>query len=291
MAESLINTKRRINTIRSTEKITKARKLVASVKYQRYKKRYTSNLDYEKAREEIRYTAFSWKDKKDPIPPLRQSYPHAEKRLFIIRTSTLGLCGSYNYAVFKRVDPMLDDKDELLLIGGKGVSHYKSFKGKTYLEYENLRNSFSFGQIKHLRHEIVSLYKTGRYKEIHFVYTAYKNSLTFLPRDEVILPLTLDREKLKEKKDIYPPLFEPDKNEVLLKTAAHYLDSFLYSRLLESELSELSSRRNAMENATDNAEEIENELRIRYNKRRQGAITQEITEIVAGANAGKKKED
>ncbi len=291
MAESLINTKRRINTIRSTEKITKARKLVASVKYQRWKKRYTSNLGYEKARQEIRYTAFGCLNEKDKLPDAMVSHKEAKKKLYIIRTSTLGLCGAYNYNVFKRIDKELTEDDELLLIGSKGISHYTNKNYERKEDYSNLRNHFTFGQVKHLRHEIVNLYRTGKYKEVHLVYTHYKNSLNFIPQDEIILPFKADKEEVEKRKEAYPPLIEPDKREVISTTVLHYLDARIYQKLIESEISELCSRRNAMETATDSAEQIRGELRIQYNKSRQNAITQEITEVVAGANVGKKKED
>ena len=291
MAESLINTKRRINTIRSTEMITKARKLVASVKYQRWKKRYTSNLDYQKARQEIRYTALSCLNEKDKLPDARVPHVEAKKRLFIIRTSTLGLCGAYNYNIFKRIDKELTEEDELLLIGSKGISHYTNKGYERKEDYSNLRNHFTFGQIKHLRHEIRNLYKTGKYKEVHLIYTHYKNSLNFIPQDETILPFKADQREIEKQKEAYPPIVEPDKREVISACILHYLDARLYQKLIESEISELCSRRNAMETATDSAEQIKGELRIQYNKSRQNAITQEITEVVAGANAGKRKED
>lgn len=291
MAESLINTKRRINTISSTEKITKARKLVASVKYQRWKKRYVSNLEYAKEREETRYSALACLTEKDKKPETRLPHNESKKRLFIVRTSTLGLCGAYNYSIFKRLDPVLTEEDELLLIGTKGISHYQNRSYEKIEDYQDLRNRFSFGQVKHLRHQTIRLYKTGKYKEIHLVYTHYKNSLNFIPKDEILLPFSPNREEADNRKKDYPPILEPNKEEVLNRTIAHYLDSLRYQKLVESEISELCSRRNARETATDSAEQIRGELRIQYNKSRQNAITQEITEVVAGANAGKKKED
>ena len=123
-------------------------------------------------------------------------------------------------------------------------------------------------------------YLKGTYKEIHLIYTAYKNSLTFHPVDYTVLPLKIENTV----KEAYPPIMEPNQEAVLNALVPIYLKNSVYAKFLESEVCEQAARSNAMENATKNAEELLENLQIEFNKARQGAITQEITEIVGASN-------
>lgn len=291
MSESLVNTKRRIATIRSTKKITKAMKLVASVKYQRYKKIYEDNKAYSTHMKDAMLRTLSSIDFDSFELPAILKSPAKGKSLFIVVSSTLGLCGAYNYNLFKTLDPQIKEGDELLLIGQKALGHYSQSPYKKYTDYVDLLDKLSYSAVRRMRHFVLRLYKTGDYSKIILVYTQYKNSLTFLPTLHPLVPIIPEEEGLKEKtQDLNPPLFEPNIGEVLNQILPHYIDSSLYQKLIESEISELASRRNAMETATDSAEKIQSQLQLEYNKARQNAITQEITEVVAGANAGKEEE-
>ena len=291
MPESLVNTKRRINTIRSTEKITKAMKLVASVKFQRWRRYYEENKAYASGMKEtmlrtlasVDFDAFS-------KPYLLKSYP-SEKTLYVVVTSTLGLCGAYNYNLFKKLDPELKEQDEIVVIGNKALAHYANKGYKIYDQYVDILDTFSYSAVRRMRHFILRLYKKKEYSKIIFVYTHYHNSITFIPTLHTLVPLdpTVENEK-PLKRELNTPLFEPDQKTLLDQVLPHYLDSSIFHKLIESELSELASRRNAMETATDAADKIQSQLQLEYNKARQNAITQEITEVVAGANAGKKEE-
>ncbi len=291
MPESLVNTKRRITTIRSTEKITKAMKLVASVKYQRWKKYFEENKAYTIGMNQTMLRTLAGVDFYEANKPsILTSYPK-DKTLYIVVTSTLGLCGAYNYNLFKVLDPELNEQDELFFIGRKGLSHFNNKPYTKHTEYINLLDEFTYSAVRRMRHQIVRLYKSKKYSKVVLVYTKYVNSLTFTPVLHQLLPLDPKLEGVEEVKKSYnPPIFEPDAQEVLEQILPHYIDASLYNKLIESELSELASRRNAMETATDAADKIQAQLQLQYNKARQNAITQEITEVVAGANAGKKKE-
>lgn len=294
MAESLINSKRRINSIKSTEKITKAMKLVSSVKFQRWKRYYEENKAYSKGMEELLEKALVGIDfKKLKKENAILNPTDGKKDLYLLVTSSLGLCGSYNYALFKELENTLKEEDDLLFIGQKGFIHYKEKGDSSDESYLNLLdNSYSYGKVKNLRHALIRLYKEGQYKNIYLVYTHYKNSMTFLPMKERLLPIDLD-DKIVDKEDsvAFEPLCDPSQEEVLELLIPRALDSKIYTLLLEAEISELASRRNAMETATDSADKIVQQLMIVYNKTRQNAITQEITEVVSGANAGKKDEE
>lgn len=289
MSESLVNTKRRIATIRSTKKITKAMKLVASVKYQRWKKMYEENKAYSIGMHEtmmrtLKSISFDDLEKPDILQP-----KDTEKTLYVIVSSSLGLCGAYNYNLFKMIDPLLKESDEILPIGQKAFIHYNDGKHKLFDEYVGLLDQFSYSAVRRMRHFLLRKYKSGIYSKIILVYTQYKNSLTFLPTLHTLVPLIPEEEGITEANELQnPPLLEPNPAEVLNQILPHCLDSFIYQKLIESEISELASRRNAMETATDSADKIQAKLQLEYNKARQAAITQEITEVVGGANAGKE---
>ncbi len=289
MAESLVNTKRRINTIRSTMKITKAMKLVASVKYQRWKKMYDENLAYFSSMEKTVERTLSGIDfYEQPKPDLLLKRKEG-KTLYVIVSSTLGLCGAYNYNLFKAIDPLLKDGDEILPIGQKALSHYQSSSHVIHDGYVDMMDHLTYSAVRRMRHEILRHYRKNEYSRIVLVYTQYRNSLTFVPTVQTIVPM--EEPKMEEKKSFEEPVFEPDSKAVLDEILPHYLDASIYRKLMESEISELSSRRNAMETATDSADKIQSQLQLEYNKARQEAITQEITEVVGGANAGKEKDE
>lgn len=291
MPESLVNTKRRITTIRSTEKITKAMKLVASVKYQRWKKYFEENKAYITGMNQTMLRTLAGVDFYEAGKPNILTSYNKDQTLYIVVTSTLGLCGAYNYNLFKALDPVLKQQDELFFIGTKGLSHYNNKDFKKHTDYVDLLDNFTYSAVRRMRHQIVRLYKSQNYSKVVLVYTKYVNSLTFTPVLHQLLPLDPKLEGVDEvKKSLNPPIFEPNVQSVLEQILPHYIDASLYHKLIESELSELASRRNAMETATDAADKIQAQLQLEYNKARQNAITQEITEVVAGANAGKKKE-
>ena len=290
MAESLVNTRRRIATIKSTEKITKAMKLVATVKYQRCRRYYDESRPYSSQMQRMLITTLESVpfEELSSNPYIKES--EGEKTLYILVTSSLGLCGAYNYSLFKTLDPILKEGDGLYLIGTKGYTHYKNKEVEINEEYIHLLEEFRMSRVRRLRHSIVRDYKSGKYQKVVLVYTQYKNSMTFLPSLHTLLPLDVEALSLRKDSYDYEPLFEPDLQTVLENVITYSIDSQIYQRLIESELSELASRRNAMETATDAADKIVKQLQLQYNKSRQNAITQEITEVVAGANAGKKEE-
>lgn len=287
MAESLINTKRRINTIKSTEKITKAMKLVASVKFTRWKRYLEDNKGYFKGMKEALKDSLLACDSNLSENECVKKHD-SQSSLYVLISSSLGLCGSYNYSIFKSVDPLLNKDDQILVIGSKAQAYYLNKDYKVIDDQLSLMDDFRYSKVKKLRHKIVQLYRTGEYKEVILVYTHYKNSMTFIPTIEKLLPFDIEKEKEGKKLNGYPSICEPGAEELLDDLIPHYIDSLLYNRLLESELSEIASRRNAMESATDSADKIVSKLMIEYNKARQSAITQEITEVVAGATSGKK---
>lgn len=283
MPASLIETKRRIATIKSTEKITKAMKLVSSVKFQKWKKLFDDNFIYSKKIEDMFKKTYLGIDLKQiDLSTYLHSFSE-NKNLYIVVTSTLGLCGSYNYNIFKKLDSVIKKEDEILIIGQKGLLHYKNYPNKIYDTFVNLYDNFTFNNVRMLRHYLFKIYKDHTYHSISMCYTKFINSINFLPVIDVLVPFSdIDLSEYENNK--YPPIFDPSAEKVCDLIFPHYVDSLIYSRLISSGISEHTSRRNAMESASKNASDIVDDLTLIFNKSRQEQITQEITEVASAAN-------
>ena len=273
MSQEVTRIKARIKSVGDSLKVTSAMKLVSTVKLKKWKNKMISNRNY--AHEiELTTNKFLTYAKKYKTPLAEKN--DAEKNLYIIVTSNLGLCGSYNNNIFKLADSLIKENDHLLIFGGKGVAHFQDTSNLKIDKFDPASDLSDSKIVSDLIKFVVNEYLNGEYKEIHLVYSSYKNSLVLLAKDVVVLPLNMES---KEAID-FSPIFEPGEKELLDTLIPIYLKSFVYSRLLESEVCEFASRSNAMENATNNANELLDDLKIEFNKARQGAITQEIIEVV-----------
>ncbi len=278
MSTGVSKIKTRIKSITGAYKVTSAMKLVSTVKLKQWRNKMLANKEYIHELHEVMGIILSNANKSDS--PLLQNNENAKKSLYVIISSTLGLCGSYNTNIFKEADAKISKDDEAIIIGEKGISYYEKEEFKK-IEGFDYRNKVEKGLVNELANYIVNEYEKGTYKEIHLIYSEYKNSLVFLAKDFKLLPLDLSTIDLNG----YPPIIEPNANELLSSLTRFYLDAEIYSKLLESEVCEQGARSNAMENATNNAKELLEDLQIEFNKARQAAITQEITEIVAASKA------
>ena len=253
-------------------------KLVSTVKLKKWKNKMLATKDYTERIDEIASLIFSNVEKSKS--PYFLENEKAKKNLYIVLSSSLGLCGSYNSNLFRLADAQIKDEDDAIILGNKAIAHYKDGqfnKIETFKEYSNVNDQKI---INNIIDYIDKEYVKGVYKEIHLIYTAYKNSLVFHPVDYMVLPL----QKKEEKQSAYPPIMEPNQEELIKVLVPIYLKNSVYAKFLESEVCEQAARSNAMENATKNAEELLENLQIEFNKARQAAITQEITEIVSAAN-------
>ena len=279
MSQEVIRIKKRISSVSGALKVTSAMKLVSTVKLKKWKNKMLSNREYSEQLKEVTDLVLSFAKKaKTPFNIINEN---TDKNLYIVVSSTLGLCGSYNNNIFKLADVQLKEKDDAIILGNKGLIHYEngSFtKILGFSEYNSIENT---SLINSLTSFLTSEYLKGKYHEIHLIYSEYKNSLVFLPKDVVILPL----KKVDTELDSFGPILEPDEKTLVEKLVPIYIKTIVYSKLLESEVCEQAARCNAMDNATNNAKDLLDDLRIEFNKARQGAITQEITEIVSAANA------
>ena len=278
MSVGVTKIKGRIKSITGAYKVTSAMKLVSTVKLKQWRNKMLANKEYNQELQEVMEILFANAKKSDS--PLLKVNEKASKSLYVIISSTLGLCGSYNTNIFKEADAKITKNDDAIIIGEKGVSYYAD-DSFTKIEGFEDRSKTDRGLVNDLAKYIIDEYEKGTYKEIHLIYSEYKNSLVFLAKDFRLLPLEVNEAVVTG----YPPIIEPDANTLLSELTRFYLDAEIYSKLLESEVCEQGARSNAMENATNNAKELLDNLQIEFNKARQEAITNEITEIVAAAKA------
>ena len=279
MSQEVTRIKKRISSVSGALKVTSAMKLVSTVKLKKWKNKMISNRDYADSLKDASKTVLSFAKKaKSPFNVVNEK---TDKNLYIIVSSTLGLCGSYNNNIFRVADVTLQEKDDAIILGNKGILHFeggKFTKIEGFSEYTSIEN---ISLVNSITSFIINEYLKGSYHEIHLIYSEYKNSLVFIPRDLKVLPM----EKTEIDNDNYGPILEPDEKSLVEQLVPIYIKTIVYSKLLESEVCEQAARCNAMENATNNAKDLLDDLRIEFNKARQGAITQEITEIVSAANA------
>ena len=279
MSQQITKIKARIKTVSSALKVTSAMKLVSTVKLNRYKNKMLANREYSSRINEISDEVLKWAKTESKYA---RKDNEINKKLYVIVSSTLGLCGAYNANIFKLADANVGKDDDLLVLGKKGLTHYDNGKYKLVLDFSKYHSIKDEQIVRDLSDYLIGQFLEGHYSEIHLIYSSYKNSIAFIPVDSLILPI---KQESSENEIGFSPILEPNEETLLDNLVPLFLKATIYSKLLESEVCEQAARCNAMESATDNANEILDALNIEFNKARQAAITQEITEIVGAAEA------
>lgn len=281
MSAGLQQSKNRIKSVSATQKITSAMELVATSKLKKVKDLNFKITPFKKETINIISSVINNVFDKDY---LFFKSPNQTKDLIIIVTSSLGLCGGYNNNIFKYVKENVDISSDLIVLGYKGVSHFKNNNYHIISEYNELPPFDVKENLSSLiTYKIVKDFKNSKYKSIKMIYTKFINTLTFEPTIFQLLPINPNI--FKGKKNNKELLLEPTAIDVLDELIPFYLTNTIKSLIIEAQLSEQASRRMAMENATDNANELKEQLMLEYNKARQAAITQEISEISGSAEA------
>ena len=281
MSAGLQQSKNRIKSVSATQKITSAMELVATSKLKKVKDLNFKITPFKKETINIISSVINNVSDKDY---LFFKSPNQTKDLIIIVTSSLGLCGGYNNNIFKYVKENVDISSDLIVLGSKGVSHFKNNNYHIISEYNELPPFDVKENLSSLiTYKIVKDFKNSKYKSIKMIYTKFINTLTFEPTIFQLLPI--NPKIFKGKKNNKELLLEPTAIDVLDELIPFYLTSTIKSLIIEAQLSEQASRRMAMENATANANELKEQLMLEYNKARQAAITQEISEISGSAEA------
>ena len=282
---SMRDIKRRKGSIQSTQQITKAMKLVSTVKLQRSKQRAVNSKDY------FNYmyrTVQSMLAKAGTInhPYVMQS--DAQKKAVILITGNRGLAGGYNSNVVKLITKGELKKEDLIIysVGKKGREAMKRLGYELTDDYSNMIDEPEFLDAMRLSNIVLNSFKNGEIGEIYLAYTSFKNTVVHEPRLIKLLPVEpMEAVVNNEEDDKAPMNFEPHEEEALELIIPKYVTSLIYGGMIEAVASENGARMQAMDSATSNAEDMINKLSLQYNRARQGSITQELTEIIAGAQA------
>lgn len=284
MAKGMRDIKRQIKSVQNTKQITKAMEMVAAAKLRRAQETATAARPYaEKIKEVVSSIAAGSSNLRNPLLQVRE----VKKTAYLIITSDRGLAGAFNTNVIRRTTQLIkenhksNDEFALFVVGRKGRDYFTK-RGYPIIEsVTGMPDAPKFAQIKTLASKAVSYFVEGQYDELVLVYNEFVNALTQRAVEKRLLPMAAPESK--GNKVAYE--YEPSPEGVLDVLLPKYAETLIYSAVLESKASEFGSRMTAMGNATKNATKMIGSLTLTYNRARQAAITQEISEIVAGANA------
>lgn len=281
---SMRDIKRRRASIQSTGQITKAMKLVSTVKLQKSRAKAESSKPYF----ELMYQTVSGMLSKSGNLEHKYLKPgNSPKKAVIAITSNRGLAGGYNNNIVKLIagSENLPVKDTVVYaIGRKGRDGLARKGFVMGGDFSEVINEPMYSDASELTALLLDSFAKGEIGEIYLAYTSFKNTVTHIPKLIKLLPVDIEEQQEEAKAEALMN-YEPEEEEVLNAIVPKYMSSLIYGALLEAVASENGARMAAMDSATSNAEEMIDKLGLQYNRARQGSITQELTEIIAGANA------
>ena len=283
---SMRDIKRRKESIQSTGQITKAMKLVATVKLQKAKSRAENSQPYFNAMYAA-VKAMLGKSEAIEHPYLKQGV--SPKKGIIVITSNRGLAGGYNSNIIKLVTASGFKKEDVVIyaVGRKGKDFFARRGYDVCADYSEVMNEPMYSDAVEIGKRVLEDFEKGEIGEIYLAYTVFKNTVSHIPTFIRLLPIV--PEDNGEAEDTADKLtlmnYEPEADEALDLIIPKYINSLIYGGLVQSLASENGARMQAMDSATNNAEEMISGLTLKYNRARQSSITQELTEIIAGANA------
>lgn len=285
---SMRDIKRRKTSIQSTGQITKAMKLVSTVKLQKAKGHAEEAKPYFK----YLYEAInSILKKSGNISHPMLAAGESSKKAVIVVTSNRGLAGGYNANVIKLLTKGDIPREDVIVyaVGRKGKESLQRAGYEIRKDYSEVMNEPLYSDAMEIGRDVMEAFKNGEVGEIYLAYTVFKNTVVHIPTLLKLLPFGQDDSGEDDSQDAQDKLtlmnYEPEPEEVLDKIIPKYINGILYGALIEAVAAENGARMQAMDNATNNAEDIIADLSLKYNRARQGSITQELTEIVAGASA------
>ncbi|MEE0863157.1 MAG: ATP synthase F1 subunit gamma [Lachnospiraceae bacterium] len=282
---SMRDIKRRQASVQSTGQITKAMKLVSTVKLQKARGRAENTKPYFDG---MYSTVASILARSGNI---RHRYLKADtdkKKAVVVITSNRGLAGGYNSNIVKLIVNNPDFRPEntvIYAVGRKGIEGLTR-KGYTVSkDYSSCIDEPIYSDAMEISKDLLNAYAAGEIGEIYLAYTFFKNTVSHIPTLKKLLPVDAGEYEVTEEEKKIPMNFEPSEEEVLEMVIPKYVSSLIFGGLVEAVASENGARMTAMDSATSNAEELISDLSLKYNRARQSAITQELTEIIAGADA------
>ena len=290
MSGALKEVRNRIQSVKSTQQITKAMKMVSAAKLRRAQDAIIQMRPYAQKLQEVLANIAGSADGEVSMA-LTIERP-VQKVMVIVITSDRGLCGGYNSNLIKMAKQVIADKYsnvasrgnvEMLTLGKKGFEHFSKNKFKVIDRYWHIFSDLSFEHVAAVAKFAMDTFEKGEVDAVELVYSEFKNAATQKFTVEQFLPVKKSEKKKGEAKADF--IFEPDKNILIKELMPKILNTQLYKAMLDAHASEHGARMTAMDKATENAEELLKNLKISYNRARQAAITTELTEIVSGAAA------
>ncbi len=284
---SMRDIKRRKGSIQSTQQITKAMKLVSTVKLQKAKQNAEKSQAYFRC---MYQTVNSILQRTGNLEHKYLKAGKTGKKAVVVITSNRGLAGGYNSNVIKLITrgELADEDLAIYAIGKKGKEALQK-KYEVKADYSDVIEEPAYADAMVICKELLNAFAAGEISEIYLAYTGFKNTVVHVPTLLRLLPVKANDQENEEMgkgaDDKVLMNFEPDDEEALNMLIPKYITSLIYGAMIEAVASENGARMQAMDSATSNAEEMIDHLTLLYNRARQGSITQELTEIIAGANA------
>jgi len=288
---SLDDLKKRISSVKSTQKITKAMKMVAAAKLRRAQESAERGRPYSEKMNNVILNLSSGLSDKENAPKLLTGTGEDKIHLCVVMTADRGLCGGFNSNIIKKAKTYfkkLFDSGKTLKIITVGSKGYDQLK-RVYKD--NIIENISFKESKNANYFdadkvgkiIINKFENKEFDVCTIFYNQFKNVITQIPQEQQIIPLKMTEDETKQSEENYE--FEPDEDEILGNLLPKNISTQIFKAMLENSASEQGSRMSAMDNATRNAGEMVDKLTIQYNRSRQAAITKELIEIISGAES------
>ena len=288
---SLDDLKKRIASVKSTQKITKAMKMVAAAKLRKAQESAEKGRPYSEKMNNVILNLSSGISDKDNAPKLLSGTGNDKVHLCVVMTSDRGLCGGFNSNIIKKAksyfSKILSEGKELKIItvGSKGNDQLKRMYGDKIIEnisFKESKNANYFDADK-VGKIVIDKFESSEFDICTIFYNQFKNVITQIPQAQQIVPLNSEDSEDNTSEESYE--FEPDEDEILSNLLPKNISTQIFKAMLENSASEQGSRMSAMDNATRNAGEMVDKLTIQYNRSRQAAITKELIEIISGAES------
>ena len=288
---SLYDLKKRIASVKSTQKITKAMKMVAAAKLRKAQESAEKGRPYSEKMNNVILNLSSGISDKENAPKLLSGTGNDKVHLCVVMTSDRGLCGGFNSNIIKKAksyfSKILSEGKELKIItvGSKGNDQLKRMYGDKIIEnisFKESKNANYFDADK-VGKIVIDKFENSEFDICTIFYNQFKNVITQIPQAQQIVPLNSEDSEDNTSEESYE--FEPDEDEILSNLLPKNISTQIFKAMLENSASEQGSRMSAMDNATRNAGEMVDKLTIQYNRSRQAAITKELIEIISGAES------
>ena len=288
---SLDDLKKRISSVKSTQKITKAMKMVAAAKLRRSQESAERGRPYSEKMNNIILNLSSGLSDKENAPKLLTGSGEDKVHLCVVMTADRGLCGGFNSNIIKKAKSYfkkLSDNGKtlkIITVGSKGYDQLKRVYKDNIIEkisFKESKNANYFDADK-VGKIIIEKFENKEFDVCTIFYNQFKNVITQIPQEQQIIPLKMTEDETNKSEESYE--FEPDEDEILGNLLPKNVSTQIFKAMLENSASEQGSRMSAMDNATRNAGEMVDKLTIQYNRTRQAAITKELIEIISGAES------